>query len=107
MISLLITRYGRQRLVQLGTGSDAEFLEDVRRWKSTVLALMNSWAAISTLDRPLLASLAILASCGDSSPGPADLRLRGRVPVAASSARVRSANSRAPMAVNISYAVPR
>ena len=52
------------------------------RCYSTVRALMNSWAPISGLVRPSLASRAICASCAVSSPRVVTERLRTVSPVA-------------------------
>src|SRR6266446_3865986 len=66
---------------------------------------MNSWAAMSGLDRPSPASRAIWASRAVSRAGASAVRLRTRSPVANSSRAARPANPAAPIAANISYAV--
>src|SRR5712692_331983 len=66
---------------------------------------MNSWAAISGLDRPSPASRPIWVSRAVSWAGVSVVRLRTRSPVARSSRAARSANPSAPMAASIWCAV--
>ena len=75
------------------------------RWYSTVLGLMNSWAAISRLVCPFAARRAIWVSWGVSWSSVSAVRLRARSPVASSSRSARRANASAPMLVNALSAV--
>src|SRR6266852_9647782 len=79
----------------------ASLVKTLCRWYSTVRGLMNSWAAISGLDRPSPASQAIWVSRAVSWAGASVVRLRTRSPVARSSRAARSANPSAPMEANI------
>jgi pimeloyl-ACP methyl ester carboxylesterase len=99
---------GLPRRLSASSSSRRELMSSLantlRRCHSTVRAPMNSWAPISGLVNPSLASWAISASCGVSSVRVSAVRLRTFSPVARSSRRARSAKARAPMDVNASNA---
>jgi len=82
----------------------SSFRNALRKWYSTVLELMNSFAAISWLVAPCAARRETCASCGVSSSRVSTLRLRARSPVARSSTRARSAYPSIPNSVNSRWA---
>src|SRR5258708_27558479 len=80
------------------------FRKTLSRWYSTVRELMNSRAPISGFERPSRANSTTRASWTVSWPAVSTSRLRAVSQVAGSSRRARSANSSAPIAVNIWWA---
>ena len=80
------------------------FTKTFRRWYSTVLVVMKSWAAISWFRSPAAASRAIWASCGVRAVVEGADRFRTCSPVAASSAAARDAKRVAPIASKVSRA---